>query len=96
MINLTPLFNALIALVAILISTFLIPWIKANVDEKKQAKMLTWVNIAVDAAEKLYEGSKRGEEKKAYVVSFLEERGYTADMEAVNAAIEAAVLRLSE
>ena len=96
MIDLTPLFNALIALVAILISTFLIPWIKANVDEKKQEKMLLWVNIAVDAAEKLYEGAKRGEEKKAYVLTFLEERGYTADMEAVNAAIEAAVLRLSE
>ena len=96
MIDLTPIINAAIVLIAALVTTFLIPWIKANVNEKKQENFLLWVEIAVDAAEKLYEGAKRGEEKKAYVLTFLEERGYTADMEAVNAAIEAAVLRLSE
>ena len=55
--------------------------------------MLRWVEIAVSAAEQLYDATQ-GNAKKQYVVSFLEERGYRVDEEELNLAIEAAVLRL--
>lgn len=47
------------------------------------------------AAEQLYEGQGRGEEKKKYVLEFLASVGFTVDEEAVNAAIEAAVNQLN-
>lgn len=94
MIDLTPIANAVIALVAALITAFLIPWIKAKIDAEKLNKVAEWVNIAVQAAEQIYNGSGRGAEKKAYVLEFLRSKGYTLDMESVENLIEAAVFAL--
>ena len=49
------------------------------------------MKIGVAAAEQLYKGQGRGEEKKKYVLEFLASMGFTVDEEAINAAIEAAV-----
>lgn len=95
LINLTPVFNAVIALIAAVISAFLVPWIKANTTAKQQEQMLDWVEIAVNAAEQLYKGSGRGEEKKEYVMQFLADKGYTADLNEIEAAIEAVVLQFN-
>jgi hypothetical protein len=53
------------------------------------------VKIGVAAAEQLYKGQGRGEEKKKYVLEFLASMGFTVDEEAINAAIEAAVNQLN-
>ena len=95
MINLTPVINAFIALVAALVTAFFIPWIKSNTTAKQQEQMMLWVEIAVNAAEQLYKGSGRGAEKKEYVMQFLEDKGYTADLNEVEAAIEAFVLQFN-
>lgn len=50
-----------------------------------------WVKIAVVAAEQLYKGSDRGEEKKAYVLDWLNKQGITIDADKLDAMIEAAV-----
>lgn len=94
MVDLTPIFEAVIALIAALITAFFIPFLKEKLGEIKYAKMLEWVTIAVNAAEMLYKGPGRGEEKKEYVIAFLEEKGFTADYDGLNAMIEAAVLQL--
>lgn len=60
MIDLTPIINAAILLVAALVTTFLVPWIKANTDEKQREELLLWACVAVNAAEQLYQGSGRG------------------------------------
>jgi N-acetyl-anhydromuramyl-L-alanine amidase AmpD len=54
------------------------------------------VNIAVQAAEQIYNGRGRGAEKKAYVLEFLRSKGYTLDMESVENLIEAAVFALQK
>lgn len=94
MIDLTPIINAAILLVAALVTTFLVPWIKANTDEKQRDELLLWARVAVNAAEQLYRGSGRGEEKKAYVLAFLEKKGYTANQDEIEAVIESLVLGL--
>lgn len=58
-------------------------------------ELLEWVKIGVAAAEQLYKGQGRGEEKKKYVLEFLASMGFTVDEEAINAAIEAAVNQLN-
>ena len=91
MIDITPVINAVIALLAAGVSVFLIPWIKSKTTDAQRKELLEWVKIGVAAAEQLYKGQGRGEEKKKYVLEFLASMGFTVDEEAINAAIEAAV-----
>ncbi len=53
------------------------------------------MKIAVAAAEQIYQGEKRGAEKKQYVLDFLAQNGISFSEESVNAAIEAAVNELN-
>ena len=95
MIDITPVVNAVIALIAALISVFIIPWIKANTTAHQQKTMIELIQVAVSAAEQIYSGAGRGEEKKQYVLEFLASKGVKVDDEAVNAAIESAVQQLN-
>lgn len=95
MTNLTPVINAVIALIAALITAFVVPWIKRNTSAKDREELLKWVEIAVMAAQQLYhqlDGSKR----KEYVLNFLREKGYDVTSSEVENAIEAAVLKLHQ
>jgi hypothetical protein len=91
--NLTPILNAFIALCAALITAFVIPWLKKKNSAQGTENLLTWVNIAVTAAEQLYT-SKQGTEKKLYVLNYLASKGYTVNTEDIENAIEATVLSL--
>ena len=93
MTNLTPVINAVIALIGALVTAFVIPWIKRNTTEKDLEDFLRWVEIAVAAAEQVFL-STQGSAKKEFVLGFLEEKGFTFSEEEVNAAIEGAVLKL--
>lgn len=96
MIDLTPIINAAIKLVALLVAAFVVPWIKGKIDAQKLAKIKSWVTIAVNAAEQIYNESGMGEKKKEYVLNFLASKGYTLDPEKIDAMIEAAVYGLQK
>lgn len=93
MTDLTPIVNAAIALIAALISAFVIPWIRRNTSAQDRDDLLRWVEIAVAAAEQLFL-STQGKAKKEYVTAFLADKGCVVSEEELNAAIEAAVLKL--
>lgn len=95
-IDITPVMEAVVALVAAIITAFVIPWLKGKIDAVKLEKIALWVEVAVEAAEQLYEGSGRGAEKKSYVVEFLNSKGYTLDPDSLDKLIEAAVFNLSK
>ena len=96
MIDLTPIVNAIIALIAAAISVFLIPWIKEKIEAEKLEQIMGWVTIAVEAAEQIYRESGMGEKKKAYVLDFLAKKGITMDVDSIDAMIESAVLDLKQ
>ena len=96
MIDITPIANAVIALIAAVITAFVIPLVKAKISKEKLEKIKMWVNIAVEAAEQIYEGSGRGAAKKAYVVEFLNTKGYALDPDSLDKLIEAAVFNLPQ
>lgn len=96
MIDLTPVVNAIIALIAAAISVFLIPWIKEKIEAEKLEQIMGWVTIAVEAAEQIYRESGMGAKKKAYVLDFLAKKGCTLDADSVDAMIESAVLNLKQ
>lgn len=95
MIDITPVINAVIALLAAGVSVFLIPWIKSKTTAQQRNELVAWAKIGVAAAEQLYKGQGRGEEKKKYALDFLESKGFKVDEGSVNNAIEAAVKQLN-
>lgn len=95
MYDITPIIEAVAALIAALITAFLVPYIKSKTTAEQQKEINAWVKIAVSAAEQIYTGSGRGEEKKEYVISWLREHGITVDEAKLDALIEAAVYELN-
>ena len=94
-IDITPIINAVITVLAAVISVYLIPWIKSKTTAAQRAELVAWAKIGVLAADQLYTGQGRGPEKKQYVLDFLEDKGLTLDEESINNAIEAAVKQLN-
>lgn len=93
MINLTPLFNAFIAVMAALAVRYLAPYIRAKTDAQSREEIDFWVHTAVAAAEQLY-NSEQGKQKKEYVLNFLTTRGFCLEPDEIDKQIEAAVLAL--
>lgn len=87
MIDLTPILQAVIALAAALITAFVIPWIRSKTTLEQREMLLSITSSLVYAAEQIY-GAGKGDEKLAYVVAQLEDRGYTADVAAIEAIIK--------
>ena len=50
MIDLTPIVEAIVALVAAIITAFVIPWLKGKIDADKLEEIELWVTVAVEAA----------------------------------------------
>lgn len=76
------------------LTTVIVPCVKKNTTVQQQKEIMGWVKIAVAAAEQLYKGSDRGEEKKAYVLDWLNKQGITIDADKLDAMIEAAVYEI--
>lgn len=93
MMDVTAVAQALVALVSALIGVVVVPWLHAKFDAEEVAAFLRWVEIGVAAAEQLY-AVNEGTKKKAYVLRFLQDKGFTADGDEIDNAIEAAVLQL--
>ena len=87
-IDLAQIIEAVLALLAALVTYKVVPWIKAKTTNEQQQRIATAVDIAVFAAEQLF-GDGHGEEKLEYAQTWLEEKGFTVS----RADIEAAVYR---
>lgn len=94
-IDMTPILEAVITLVCAIVSCVLIPWIRSKTTKEQQEQLYTWVKIAVAAAEQTIKGSKKGSEKKAYVLEWLETNGITIDLDKVDLMIESAVYEMN-
>ena len=95
-IDMTQVIVALIGLIGLLLSTVLVPYLKAKTTKEKWDNAMFWVKLAVQSAEQIYAEQGMGEKKKAYVEKFLAEHNIKLDAEQIDVAIEAAVLQLQE
>lgn len=85
-IDLTPLLQAIISLIAVIITIKVIPWIKTHTTAQQQILLNATVQILVSAAEQLY-GAGEGPKKLAYVEAELAKRGLKLDTAAIEAAV---------
>ena len=86
-INLTDIIQAIIALLAALITYRLIPWIKERTTEAQQGNLRAAVKVLVFAAEQLY-GADKGKEKLQYVSDGLREQGFNVNIDEIEAAVK--------
>lgn len=93
MIDLTPIINVLILVVATLVSVYLVPWIKSKKTAEQTKDLMAWARIAVAAAQQLYY-QLDGEARLDHALSVMNEAGFDVDTIEVRNAIEAAVLEL--
>lgn len=97
------LFEVILALIPVLgaiITYFIIPYIKTNMDSAKLAQYKEWATLAVKSAEMLWRETGHGEDKKTYVVNFLTDmfnsRKIVITEEQMNVLIESAVKEMKE
>ena len=96
MYNLTPIVEALFALLGLILTYLLIPFLKSRISADQLAEAKMWATIAVQAAKQLYIGSGKGREKKEYVLKFLESKGFKLDADSIDNLIESSVLELKK
>lgn len=97
MIDLTPLVQTIVVLIAAFLTAYIVPLIKERVETEKLNKILTWVETLVACADQIYE-RHQGAEKKQYVMerlsAILAEHHLTVDMQSLEDLIESEVLKL--
>lgn len=93
-IDLTQIVVALIGVLAAVVTKFVIPYIISKIGAEKRQEVAFWTKLAVEAAEKIFKEHGMGAEKKAYVISFLEEKGFKLNEKEIDIAIESAVLEM--
>lgn len=90
----TKLVESIVTVVIVIISAYVIPWLKNKVGEDKYATIIEFAEIVVRSAEKIYT-PEQWQEKKQYAVNLVIEKakniGIDLSVEEVNAIIEGAV-----
>ena len=94
--DITPIIRAGLLLISAVITAVIVPLIRAKLNEQQLANVQAWVKVAVEAAEQIYKGAGRGQDKKAFVLDFLDKKGLTVDLASIDNLIEAAVLELKK
>ena len=82
-----------LAVIVLLVSAYLIPWLKDKLTNNQYNALKGLVRVGVFAAEQIFT-SEQWKEKKQYVLDFLKQNGYEIDAPAVDALIEATVREL--
>ncbi|MBR3742284.1 MAG: hypothetical protein IKN04_17820 [Clostridia bacterium] len=85
-IDLTPILQAIIALLATIITWKVIPWINARTTKEQKTNLRAVLNVLVCAAEQLY-GAGKGEEKLEYVIKKLDDMGFKVDRSEIESAV---------
>ena len=96
MFDITPVVEAVVALIGVVITCIVIPYVRSKTTAQQREELNAWIKIAVAAAEQIYQGAGRGEEKKQYVLDWLEDHNVTVDEDRIDALIEAAVYELTK
>lgn len=87
--------DIMIAAAFVLLSAYLVPWLQAQLKARGREDLAKLVGDLVAAAEQIFAGPKRGEEKRTYVNEELVAMGHDITGE-VDAMIEASVFRLGK
>lgn len=86
-IDLTTIINAILGLLAALVTYRLIPWIKAKTTNEQQAYIRALVKAGVYAAEQIYQTEGMGRQKMEYVKGWMQQHGFDVNVTEIEAAV---------
>lgn len=90
----TKLVEAIVTVVVVLISAYVIPWLKGKIGEDKYNQIKYYIEYAVRCAEQIYK-EDQSKEKKEYVMSYITHKlndiGITMTEEDISVLIESTV-----
>lgn len=90
----TKLTEAIVTVVVVLITAYVVPWLKGKIGENKYNQILIFAETCVRSAEKIYTPEEWAQ-KKRYAVEMVQKKagelGITITQEEINAIIEGAV-----
>ena len=93
MTDITMIVEAAVKLIVAVLCVAVIPYIKTKCSASQLETARTWIAIAVQAAEQIYD-STQGSEKKQYVTNYINGKNLKVDIEDLNKLIESSVLEL--
>ena len=88
---------AVIALLGTVITAVIAPYIREKYSKEQRDKIRTYADIAVRAADQVLKlEDPHGKKRKAFVLDFMESKGFKLTEHELNIIIEAAVLDLNK
>lgn len=100
MVDVTQIIVAVIGLIGIIVTTMVAPLIKSKVTASQWSNIVEWTNAAVMAAEVIFKGPGRGEEKRDYVLNWVAaeaaKRNIKVDTDSLRVALENAWKQMTE
>lgn len=88
--------SLVLTIIGLVITCFVVPWLKTKISNEKLTAVEMWVNIAVAAAEQKKVAGIITGDKKTYVLQFLKDKGITITDQELDALIEAAVFEINK
>jgi len=88
--------SLVLTIMGLVLTYYVVPWLKNKVSGEKLSTVEMWVNIAVSAAEQMKSAGIIVCDKKLYVIQFLKDKGVTITDQELDALIEAAVYELNK
>nr|DAK77443.1 MAG TPA: holin [Caudoviricetes sp.] len=83
---------SVLKIILMLVTIFVMPRIKAFIDQNTTAKqrqeLINFANIAIKMAEEYYKDKNKGKEKKDFVIDWLNKAGIKATEEQINNIID--------
>lgn len=73
------LMKAIITIIGIVVTTYIVPWIKSRIDADKLDKIVEYTEIAVRCAEQIYT-KEQWKEKKQYVYDYIIKKAADIDI----------------
>lgn len=93
------LLSTLIPILATIITSFIIPYIKARIKAENLDELVKWIKYGVQAAEMIFNGKQSGATKKEYVIhfitDFLNKKQFVITRKQLEILIESAVKELN-
>lgn len=85
-----------ISILGLVLTGFVVPWVKAKIGTEKMGIVQVWVQVAVAAAEQMKASGILTVPKKDYVLAFIKDKGITVTDQELDALIEAAVFEMNK
>lgn len=85
-VSLTEIIQAVLTLIAGIITAFVVPWVKTKTSVQQQSLLYATIKSLVYGAEQIYK-SGNGSVKMDYVKNELAKQGFTIDVTAIEAAV---------